>query len=208
MYTVCVLLLLVLLQVRLQVHRSQTRTALVRAETRVGETFLIDSSNSLIHAGVAGLRHNELLQGTPTADGSVEVEPISIVHISSQITTVSTGAPPMKRTGTLTASSVTPTKDQLVLDTYNIRIMPSKPQVLEGRSILLTCRFRQLLKDKGGSAPYMTFEFPPMSPRDKQSVRLILRPGIQLGSVGSHVACPHVHTQPTDRQREREMQFN
>lgn len=65
-----------------------------------------------------------------------------------------------------------------VLDTKGIKIVPKRVTVPEGHALKLTCVSTHLLYRQGNQAPYMTFEFPPMSSTLERNILITLAPGM------------------------------
>lgn len=109
--------------------------------------------------------------GLPLSDAS------TITHSSSDTSIIMTTAETAD-ISIASVSSLTTEKNNMVLDTESIKITPKRPIVAEGHSARLICISIQILRRNSTSAPFMTFKFPPMSPKDKRGVRLTLRPGM------------------------------
>ena len=165
-YTLCLLLLLLLLLLCVACLKDRTETALelVRSQT-------------VLFAGEVELRDSKLTQTANVRPSSEMKTEVVSLHRPSHMTNI-----PIrtwkKRTDNLSALLTTAVEDDMVLDTVNIRISPKQLTVSEGHSSQLVCMSMQLLNGNGGSAPYMTFELPPMSLKDEQNVKLELRPGM------------------------------
>ena len=97
-------------------------------------------------------------------------------HISYN-SPISTPDETSKDTGISALLDTSPTFEDMILDPSKVKITPKHPIVLEGHPTRLTCVAKQLLANNASAAPYMTFQLPGMSNKDRRSVQLQLRPG-------------------------------
>ena len=96
---------------------------------------------------------------------------------TEHISPISTPDETSKDIGISALLDTSPTFEDMILDPSKVKITPKHPIVLEGHPTRLTCVAKQLLANNASAAPYMTFQLPDMSNKDRRSVQLQLRPG-------------------------------
>ena len=185
--TACVLLFQLFLHTEWSlVHRTQININRVGEENKLQRKgYLVDKSHMMQLPGEAqhypvlpvSSHKEEWMDKRLNQSSAVEAKWTSLsLHTFSHTPTVPTRDKMVKSKNPYVLS-VAPEEKHSVLDTKIVIISPKQLTVPEGLYSHMSCTSPHIFSGTSSAAPYMTFELPPMLLHDRQTVRLLLRPG-------------------------------